>query len=485
MDQYPSHGSSDPAPDAGRPEEPTNSTGGATPTPPPPPFGEPTATQGAVPPGSPEPPGWGWNAPGATWSAASTPPPYGTEPDGPEPTSPGEPTIPSAAWVPAPPPRSTVGSGGSHERASGMRTAIAAAVVGAVVGALAAGGIVAAVDDNGNTRTIVEAPATNANARPAAVIQSPGDIQAILAKVTPAVVRINVTINSGFNGSEQGVGTGFIIDSDGVIVTNAHVVENADSVVVQLSNGRQVNGRVLGASSESDLAVVKIDGKNLPTVQLGNSDNLEVGDQVVAIGNALGLEGAPTVTSGIVSGLNRVLQEPASNGNPDGVQIPNTIQTDAAINPGNSGGPLVDANGDVIGINTAIANPSESNNVGFAIAITPAKPVIDSLRNGQQPHLAFLGVGTQAVTSDVKDQFNLRVDQGAYVTSVSNGSAADSAGIRQGDVITKVAGKAVTSSEDVINAVRAHAPGDKISVTVNRNGTQKTVQVTLRARPNA
>jgi S1-C subfamily serine protease len=411
------------------------------------------------------------------------PPPVGGEPGGAGPDVPGEPTIPSAAWTPASPPRPTP-NGEPRER-SGMRAAIVGAVVGALVGALAAGGIVAAVDDNGNTRTIVEAPATNANARPAAVIQSPGDIQAILAKVTPAVVRVNVTVNSGFGGSEQGVGTGFIIDSDGVIVTNAHVVEDADSVVVQLNNGRQVNGRVLGASSESDLAVVKIDGKNLPTVELGNSDDLEVGDQVVAIGNALGLEGAPTVTSGIISGLDRVLQEPASNGNPDGVQIPNTIQTDAAINPGNSGGPLVNANGEVVGINTAIANPSESNNVGFAIAITPAKPVIEALRKGQEPQLAFLGVGTQAVNSDVKDQFNLKVDQGAYVTSVSNDSAASDAGIKEGDVITKVAGKTVTSSEDVINAVRSHAPGDKISVTVNRNGSEQTLQVTLRARPNA
>jgi S1-C subfamily serine protease len=220
-------------------------------------------------------------------------------------------------------------------------------------------------------------------------------------------------------------------------------------------------------------------------VNLGDSDELEVGDQVVAIGNALGLEGAPTVTSGIISGLNRVLQEPPSNSQPSGVQIPNTIQTDAAINPGNSGGPLVDASGEVVGINTAIANPSESNNVGFAIAITPAKRIIESLRKGEQPQIAFLGVGTQSVDSDVKDQFNLKVDQGAYVSSVSNGSAAADAGIREGDVITKVAGKTVTSSEDVINAVRSHAPGDTISVTVNRNGSDKTFQLTLRSRPNA
>jgi S1-C subfamily serine protease len=376
-------------------------------------------------------------------------------------------------------------NGPGRER-SGVRSAFIGGIAGALVGALAAGGIVAAVDNhNGTTRTIIEAPSTNVNARPAAVLKSPGDIQAILAKVKPAVVRINVTISGGLSGSGQGVGTGFVISSDGTIVTNAHVVDQATSVEVQLENGRLVPGRVVGASTSTDLAVVKIDAKNLPTVVLGNSDTLQVGDQVVAIGNALGLEGAPTVTTGIVSGLNRVLQEPATSANPQGVSIPNTIQTDAAINPGNSGGTLVDANGNVVGINTAIANPSESNNIGFAIAITPAKRIIESLRGGKQPQLAFLGVGTQAVTTELQNANGLAVDQGALVQTLQAGSAAARAGIQQGDVIVKVDGKTVTSSEDVINGVRSHAPGDKVSVTVDRKGTKKTFQVTLGTGPKS
>jgi S1-C subfamily serine protease len=145
----------------------------------------------------------------------------------------------------------------------------------------------------------------------------------------------------------------------------------------------------------------------------------------------------------------------------------------------------VDANGNVVGINTAIANPSESNNIGFAIAITPAKRIIESLRSGKQPQLAFLGVGTQAVTSDIHDANNLSVDQGALVRTLEQGSAADHAGIRQGDVIVKVDGKSVTSSEDVINAVRSHAPGDKVTVTVDRKGSQKTFRVTLGTGPNS
>jgi serine protease Do len=427
---------------------------------------------------------------GATWSASSvaaggTPPPVppvppvGHDAAAPPPfdnsraygASAGEPTIPSAAWAQIPPRRVQP----KPER-PGLRAAIAGAVVGALVGALVAGGIVATVDDNGNTRTIIEAPESNTAARPASVIQSPGDIQAILAKVKPAVVRINVTINNSASGSGEGVGTGFIIGSDGVVVTNAHVVEDADRVTVQLDNGREVPGRVIGAAAQFDLAVVKIDGKNLPTVQLGDSDTLVVGDQVVAIGSALGLEGEPTVTSGIVSGLDRVLQEP------NNVNIANTIQTDAAINPGNSGGPLVDANGRVVGINTAIANPSESNNIGFAIAISPAKQVIESLRRGETPQVAFLGVGTQAVTPDLKSTDNLSVDQGAFVSSVEGSSAAADAGIKRGDVIISVEGHAITSSEDVINAVRRHAPGDTISVTIDRDGHKQTFDVKLRAR---
>ncbi len=446
---------------------------------------ETSAAAGETPPGMEPsfPPSAAW-APGATWSAAGSAPEPPLPPTAPGEGGPGEPTIPSAAWAPTPPANGGTGSGASRSRAGSKIAAVAAAA--ALVGALIGGGVVAATDHNGGTKTIIEQSASTAPSRPASIIQSPGDIQAILQKVGPAVVRIDVVINSGgFGGSEQGVGTGFIISPDGRIATNAHVVSDASSVTVKLADGQQLKAKVLGVSTQSDLAVIKVDASNLPTVQFGNSDALEVGDQVVAIGNALGIEGAPTVTSGIVSGVNRILQEPGSNSNPNGVDIPNTIQTDAAINPGNSGGPLVDANGQVVGINTAIADPSQSNNIGFAIAINEAKPAIAALSNGKQPQLAFLGVGTEPITSSLVSRENLSVNQGAYVADVTSGSAASRAGIKVGDVIVKIDGTAVTTTDDVINAVRAHVPGDKVTITVNRKGQEQTFSVVLGSKPNA
>jgi S1-C subfamily serine protease len=490
MDHPPTNG----APDSERPEDDRTERDldAVDPVPPAHPVWPGVPSEGEMPRFEPPATGPTWSAAGtnerpATESAPPTPPFGGaTPPSSPwsRPAAPPfedgartEPTaaFPSAAWAPAPGAAHPGATKPARER-TGLRAAAIGAVVGALVGALAAGGIVAAVDDDGGTRTIVGA-SNDAPARPASVIQSPGDIQSILDRVKPAVVRINVSVNSSFGRAGEGVGTGFIISDDGYIVTNAHVVDDAGDVQVQLDDGQTVEGDVIGASEAHDLAVVKIDGENLPTVELGDSDELQVGDQVVAIGNALGLEGEPTVTSGIVSGLDRVLQEP------NNVSIANTIQTDAAINPGNSGGPLVDAQGRVIGINTAIANPSESNNIGFAIAITPAKDVIDSLRAGDQPEVAFLGVGTQAVNAALRDEADLAVDQGAFVSSVESGSAADAAGIRRGDVIVDVDGTAITSSEDVINAVRRHSPGDTISITIDRDGDQQTFEVTLRARP--
>jgi S1-C subfamily serine protease len=398
--------------------------------------------------------------------------------------------VPSAAWQPAGASPSTASETNGGRRTSGARAALIGGLVGALVGALAAGGIVAASHHN-TTKTVIEAPAgSDSQSRTAVVIQKPGDIASILAKVRPSVVRIDVTINSSNNssdpfggsgsGQEQGVGTGFIVSADGYIATNAHVVANATSLQVKLDGGQEVPGHVVGASTQSDLAVVKIDGKNLPVAELGDSDALGVGDQVIAIGNALGLEGEPTVTSGIVSGLDRVLQEP------NGTNIPNCIQTDASINPGNSGGPLVNGAGQVIGINTAIADPSQSNNIGFAISINQAKNVITSLRAGKQPQLAFLGISTETVGPGSQDiPSNLSVTQGAYVTSVASGSAAANAGIRQGDVVVRIDNQAVTTSDDVINLVRRHSPGDKITIVVNRNGTEKSYTVTLQTRSSS
>ena len=194
---------------------------------------------------------------------------------------------------------------------------------------------------------------------------------------------------------------------------------------------------------------------------------------MVAIGNALGIAGSPTVTTGIVSGLGRTVGIAGTE------TLVDAIQTDAAINPGNSGGPLVDINGRVIGMNTAIADPGSANNVGFAISISSAKPVIDALRAGRKPQIAFMGVQTETVTPSLVAQAHLVAKVGAYVALVSAGQGAARAGVRRGDVMIVVDGRRVTSNNDVLRIVREHRPGDKLSVIVRRGSAQKTLVVTL------
>jgi serine protease Do len=249
-----------------------------------------------------------------------------------------------------------------------------AATAGGLAGALIASGALVLTDDSGRS------PASSQAAQQVQSSAAPaqGDIAAILAKDVPAVVSI--TTGGGpvlGRGGGSGAATGFVIDPDGIIVTNDHVVDNAQSVTVTTSDGKELTARVLGEDASSDLAVLDVDATNLPAVELGDSDQVQVGDDVVAIGNALDLDGGLSATRGIVSGLHREI--PTQNGG----RLEGLIQTDAAINPGNSGGPLVDAQGRVIGINTAIANPSTAQNVGFVIPISQAKPIIDRLRGGE------------------------------------------------------------------------------------------------------
>jgi len=252
-----------------------------------------------------------------------------------------------------------------------------AATAGGLAGALIASGALVLTDgsrgSSGSRQPAQQVQATGS--APAAQ----GDISAILAKDVPAVVAITTDGGPvlGRGGGGGGAATGFVIDPDGIIVTNDHVVEDARSVNVTTSDGKKLSARVLGKDASHDLAVLEVDGTNLPAVELGDSDQVQVGDDVVAIGNALDLDGGLSATRGIVSGLHREI--PTETGG----QLQGLIQTDAAINPGNSGGPLVDAQGRVIGINTAIANPNTAQNVGFVIPMSQAKPIIDRLRGGE------------------------------------------------------------------------------------------------------
>jgi S1-C subfamily serine protease len=347
--------------------------------------------------------------------------------------------------------------------------------VGAVVGAGVSGGIVAAVGDRQTTVTRV----VGTNLRRT---ETPTDIQGILRKVEPAVVAINTrgfTVDDFFGVQPQaGAGTGMVISPDGLVLTNAHVIADATSIKVKFPDGAVRDGTVLGADPSADVALVKVAGvSGLPTVELGSSAALQVGDDVVAIGNALALPGGPTVTEGIVSALGRTLQTS------QGVRLEGLIQTDAAINPGNSGGPLVNAAGQVVGMNTAIAG--DAQNIGFAIAIDTIKPLIDQLKTGRRAPQAFLGVATVTVDSSVAEQFGLSTDAGALVVRVEPGSPAENAGIRRGDVITRLGDERITTADDLVAATRRHKAGDRVTLTLRRGATDVRVDVTLGSRPLA
>ena len=346
---------------------------------------------------------------------------------------------------------------------------LVAAVVGAVVGALVAGGLVLALDGD------EPAVRTTAPDRPSSTLAAAGDIRSILAQVEPAVVSISTVGFSSrfFDIVPEGAGTGMILTPDGDVLTNAHVVAAARRIQVKLHGGRTFEATVVGTDASADIALLRLQGASaLPVVELGRSANLQVGDAVVAIGNALALPGGPTVTTGIVSALDRTIGE-------QGQRLEHLIQTDAAINPGNSGGPLVNVNGQVVGMNTAVIHRTggrDAQNIGFAIASDTFLPVVEDLRRGggvQAGPRAFLGVTTAT----------LQRNSGAVVLEVAPGSPADEAGLRPDDVIVRIGSDRVASSDDLVAAVRSHEPGDRVEITWVRGGAQQSAAVTLAQRP--
>jgi len=336
-------------------------------------------------------------------------------------------------------------------------------------------------------------------ATPAAVgVQSPVPItpgkepvEAVVRRVLPAVVSVTTDIfqPDQFGGEQagQGVGTGFVVGSDGIVVTNCHVVEGANRITVASSADKpqQYDARVIGGDCPNDLVVLKIDATGLPTVALGESSGLQLGQRVVALGYALALEGGPTVTTGIVSSLGRTIraQDPRCDTCNNGVRTyTGTIQTDAAINPGNSGGPLVDLQGRVVGINTAGASGAE--NIGFAIPIDSAKRTIADAEANPLAPAAYLGVSTQSLTAGLALQFGLPVDRGAYVVATTTDGPAQAAGIEQGDVIVGIAGKTIASADDLGTVLAGLKPGERVPVQlVGPDGARRTIQVVLGTRP--
>jgi Do/DeqQ family serine protease len=304
----------------------------------------------------------------------------------------------------------------------------------------------------------------------------------VAEEVRPGVVSVRVRSSEG--GGEQGLpfeppsggnlGSGVIISPDGYIVTNNHVVEDAERIQVRLADNRQFEGRVVGTDASTDLAVVRMDsGSDLPVVPFGNSDRVQVGDWVVAVGNPLRL--TSTVTAGIVSALGRQLSIIKNQ-----FGIENFIQTDAAINPGNSGGPLVNLQGELIGINTAIASRSRrSSGYGFAIPSRLVKRVTTDLIAYGEVRRGFLGVRMRRVTAQDAEERGLDDIRGAYIVEVQPRSAADQVGIQKGDVVMSVQNEPVEAPNDLQSVVALQRPGDAVTVGVWRDGAKRTFEVTL------
>jgi serine protease Do len=306
--------------------------------------------------------------------------------------------------------------------------------------------------------------------------------QELVAEVAPAVVSI-VTETVSYNWFWQavpqtGAGSGIIISSDGYIVTNNHVVEGAQKVTVTLSDGSAFEATIVGTDAQTDLAVVKINASNLSYLHfLSNSlEQLSVLDSVVAVGNALALPGGPTWTSGVISNLGRSIEENT------GVVLNDIIQTDTAINAGNSGGPLLDTAGQVVGINVAIASNAE--NIGFAISTDTAIPVVQSLITEGKVVRPWLGVEVTTVTSTIQQYYNLSVNAGALITSITNNSPANKAGLRAGDVITKMDDEDISTAAELISAIKSHQIGDQVEIVYYHGNVQQVANATLEESPS-
>lgn len=372
------------------------------------------------------------------------------------------------------------------------------ALVAFLVGAIVAGGL-------GQPRvTAGEAPARATLSAPpkspgAAAPGSPvANFADIVDRVNPAVVGIDATTRGGepvdgtprrrrrsgtdpfdfdstpHNNSDtprRGAGTGFIIDPDGSILTNHHVIEHAERITVKLSDGRTLRARVIGADPDTDVALIKVDGqRNLPVAPLGDSSSLRMGEWVCAIGNPLGYE--HSVTVGVVSFLGRKLFD---------ASLDNYIQTDAAINFGNSGGPLLNASGEVIGMNSAIS--SRASNIGFAVPINGAVAILPQLRDTGRVSRGYIGVALRDVDADLVKSLSLSVNAGALVQDITDGSPAERAGLRPYDIITTFEGQAIGNDDELIREIASRAPGTAVSLRVLRDGRPMPLTVKLAERP--
>lgn len=326
-----------------------------------------------------------------------------------------------------------------------------------------------------------------------AAVVSNGTVTSIYNSASPAVVEIEVTEqSSGFfgQGSSEGQGSGFLIDTQGDIVTNNHVVNGATSVTVKFSTGKTTTASIVGTDSADDLALIKVNASEVSGItplQLANSSTVEVGQPAIAIGSPYGLQN--TLTTGVISGLNRSFTDSAGN-------MTGMIQTDAPLSPGNSGGPLLNINGEVIGVNTAIEAQTPSNDLGFAISSNTVSSVLSSLESGKKIERPWLGIEGTSLDASLAQSLGLKVSSGVYIVQVVSGSPAARAGLvaggmdsngnptAGGDVITAVNGKKVTSVTELSSYISSEQVGDTVTLTVVRNGKTIPVQATLAAWPS-
>jgi S1-C subfamily serine protease len=372
-------------------------------------------------------------------------------------------------------------------------------VFAALLGGGAAVGIGAAIGAEEDPETVIS---TVASEPPAATFEASDtggkSVQQIYEEAGPGVVQVTstsvVTENPFFGPqSASSLGSGFVVDRDGYIVTNYHVIENAQEIEVNFSGDDRVPARIVGSDPSTDLAVLKIDAQTraLTPLPLGNSDTVAVGDAVVAIGNPFGLE--RSATAGIVSALQRNIVAP------NGYTIDKVIQTDAPINRGNSGGPLLNANGEVIGVNSQIESETGGNvGIGFAVPVNTVREVVSQIKKTGKVEHAYLGIEMQEITEELADTINLPVAEGVMVVRVVEGSPADEAGLEGGneqvivggrsyvfggDIITHADGQAVTSHDDLRTMIMEKDPGDSISLEIQQEDSQRTVNVTLGQQP--
>jgi serine protease Do len=380
-------------------------------------------------------------------------------------------------------------------RSVGLGSVVGAAILSAI---LASGGTVAVLEGTGALHAPLAPTGSgvqNATSHPATVIDESSAVIDAAARVSPAVVRITATgvTTDPFGATipEQGVGSGVIFDPAGWVLTNRHVVQTGGTTIattlnVELKDGREFKGTVYGVDTLTDLAIVRIDATNLPSAPIGRSADLKVGQLAIAIGSPLGTF-SNSVTSGIVSATGRSVVVDS------GARLTNLIQTDAAINPGNSGGPLLDAGGNVVGINTAVA--SGSNGIGFAIPIDIARPIMREALAGQPLARPYLGVRYEAIDLKLQAEKKLPVDHGALIgpateangttlPAIIPGGPAEKAGLKDGDIITAVEDQPIDTEHPLDLVLSGFSPDQKVKLTLLRDGATLTIEITLGTRPN-